>query len=116
MEVSASALKDFLVQKSIYGSLPRDGRGVLIPDKIAKRILGLNSDPPEDIDELEYSHSIGFLAKKMGISNTTLRKRIYESDLAEFMDWDGRGMRIPRSICKIIYPEFELIPKERDKK
>lgn len=81
-----------------------------IPKEVADRILGLKSNPPEDIDELEYSYPIGWLADKMGINKKKLKKRLKDTGLEKYIQWDGRGRRIPRSICKILYPYLELRP------
>ena len=104
--VSDWSVRNFLKRKKLYEALDCDERGVMIKKDLFDRILGIKSSPPERIDELEYDYPASWLAKKAGISSRTVKRWIKRKGIVEFCKCDGRGIRIPRSICEIIWPQL----------
>lgn len=76
LEVSRRTLWNFLKRKKAMKLIKRQYSKNKIPQEVADRILGLKSDPPEDIDPLEFDYRPAWIAKKMDISSKTVKERL----------------------------------------
>lgn len=106
LEISEWTVRNFLKKKGLCRKLESDARGIKLPKEIVDRILGEKSEPPEQIDDLEYSYPPSWLAKRMGICSRTVRRWIRKKGIESSCKYDGRGLRVPRSVCVLIWPEI----------
>jgi len=74
----------------------------LVPRSLARRILGLESDPPRTIDPVEFTYSLNKAAEMVGMSRAKLKKFLEETGLYKCCRRRSMRIEVPRSLILLI--------------